>query len=222
MPKYIWNPCCRRSPQPELRIVIVYEHDGPSDRSLLQVPAGSEIWSAKRLGRRGIVRELAAWKPDLVYSHGVSDPGLEAQLQRLAPSVLMAHAYYGTCISGTKACSAPITAPCSRVFGMSCLLHYFPKRCGGRNPFTMLQLYRQQRCRLRLLFNYRAVLTLSEHMGHEFVRHGLDPARVVRLPHPGFAEPMPDESNRRNPREAGRPWRCYSWAAWNDSRAVTS
>ena len=54
---------------------------------------------------------LRAWRPDVVYMHGVADVALERALLDVAPSVLFAHSYYGTCISGTKTnCGTKIAA----------------------------------------------------------------------------------------------------------------
>jgi glycosyltransferase involved in cell wall biosynthesis len=108
---------------------------------------------------------------------------LERELLKIAPAVFFAHAYYGTCVSGSKAFSQPIPRPCSRLFGWQCLLHFYPKRCGGMNPLTMLALYRHQSERLLSLQNYRVVVTHSEYLRTEYIRHGIPAERVFLFPY---------------------------------------
>jgi glycosyltransferase involved in cell wall biosynthesis len=109
--------------------------------------------------------------------------------------MLTAHSYYGTCISGGKTTCLPSTTPCSRVFGPACLVHFYPRRCGGLNPLTLARDYRRQMARLDLLHRYDRIVTLSAHMRRECLRHGLDPERVHHLPQyvpspePGAARP---------------------------------
>ena len=173
-------------------LALICDRDGPIARPPLALPEGTPLWLVERQGVRETIRQLRQWRPNVIYCHGTESTELESLALKAAPAVLMAHTYYGTCISGTKTCRRPITTPCHRHFGASCLLHYFPRRCGGRNPVTMARLYLRQRRRLRLLREYHAVLTLSASMRQEFLRHGLKPNRVVKLPAPGFDhEPPP-------------------------------
>ena len=123
-----------------------------------------------------------AWMPDAVIVNGLHDSALESRLLTGMPSVFVAHNFYGTCISGTKSWAAPVARPCHRVFGAACLLHYFPHRCGGLSPVTMARLYGRERDRLRHIRAAPAVVTLSAFMREEYLRHGLDPARVTTLP----------------------------------------
>jgi glycosyltransferase involved in cell wall biosynthesis len=122
--------------------------------------------------------KLRAWRPDLVYVHGLQDPAIERQLLHIAPAVCFAHNYYGTCISGGKTFQNPTTTPCDRVFGGACLLQYYPRHCGGWNPLTMVREFRRQADRLALLAEYKAIVTLSSHMQREYERHGLNTTRV--------------------------------------------
>ena len=162
-------------------VAFLSEVDAPVSRERIMLPPGAPAWCAAELGEEHTHRALRDWRPDLIYVHKVADPRFEAKLQRVAPAVFFAHDYYGTCISGLKTFKSPRVTPCSRQFGWQCLLHYFPHRCGGWSPATMLRLYRLQSRRLELLRNYEAVLTHSEHMKAEYIKHGLDPARVFNL-----------------------------------------
>jgi len=128
-------------------------------------------------------------RPDVVFLHGLTDPTLEARLAGAAPLVIFLHAYDGTCVSGTKTHSLPAPHACSRALGPGCLVRYFPLRCGGWSPLTMVRSYGRQRERQALLRSCAAVTTLSEHMRREAVAQGVEAERVVHLP--AFALPVP-------------------------------
>jgi glycosyltransferase involved in cell wall biosynthesis len=105
----------------------------------------------------------------------------------LAPSVFFAHDYNGTCISGSKSFKYPVVEPCDRRFGPACLAHYYPRRCGGLSPVTMFRLYGVQRRRLENLRRYDAIVTHSDHMLAELIKHGLSPQRAYNFPY--FVQP---------------------------------
>jgi glycosyltransferase involved in cell wall biosynthesis len=135
------------------------------------------------VGARRSFAELRSWRPDVVYSHKVEDPKLEAETLCVAPSVYFAHDYQGMCISGTKTFKFPVVKPCGRSFGRKCLAHYYPHRCGGLSPLTMMKLYRLQIERRELLHRYHAIVTHSEHMLAELIKHGLSAQQAYRFPY---------------------------------------
>lgn len=159
------------------------EVDAPENRERIATPQGVPSWCVGELGEESALAKLREWKPDLLYVHKVAEPRIEVKLLQFAPSVFFAHDYYGTCISGLKTNKSPQVMPCSRRFGWRCLLHYYPHRCGGWNPATMLKLYKMQSERLGNLSNYNAVVTLSEHLKTEYIRHGIDASRTYNLNH---------------------------------------
>jgi glycosyltransferase involved in cell wall biosynthesis len=161
-----------------------HEVDQPADREVMRFAADVPVWSATALGTTEALSALKAWRPDVLYAHGLLDPQLEARTLEVAPAAFFAHAYYGVCISGSKAFSVPARLPCSRPFGPGCLLHFYPRRCGGLNPVTMGVEYARQRARLRLLRRYRAILTHSEHMQREYERY---PGLEHRIHHSWYA-----------------------------------
>lgn len=122
------------------------------------------------------------WRPDVVYSQGLADDGLETQLANAIPTVRFAHGYSGTCISGTKCFSNAGYKTCRRTLGPACLACYFPLGCGGTNPFTMLTLYWTQLRRRREFARFRALLVASRHMAEEYRRNGVDTDRLHLLP----------------------------------------
>ncbi len=91
------------------------------------------------------LREVAAWRPDVVYCQGHTGMALDEALLNAFPCVRFAHDYQGTCISGQKCHGLPTLRPCGRVLGPSCLGLYLPRRCGGLNPLTMFRQYALQR-----------------------------------------------------------------------------
>jgi glycosyltransferase involved in cell wall biosynthesis len=165
------------------QIAFYSEFDAPPSAPLIRLPDRAPLWCASELGARQALAALEQWRPDVIYVHGMYLRSA-APVVEIAPVVLFAHGYYGTCISGNKMFAAPRPRPCARRFGLRCFVHYYPHRCGGLNPIRMLIDYRSQAARLGLMRRYAAILTASDHMRAEFVRHGLSPERVhtVRPP----------------------------------------
>jgi glycosyltransferase involved in cell wall biosynthesis len=150
----------------------------------------------------GAAREVRDWRPDVIFSHGLEDPAVEAAVLAVAPAVHVQHAYHGTCISGTKTMAWPGVTPCARALGPGCLAKYFPRRCGGSSPITMTSLYRTQTTRLGMLRSVAAVMTLSYHMAEELQRNGV-PAERIRVV-PPFVQPSPVVRAPRRPHEAAK------------------
>jgi glycosyltransferase involved in cell wall biosynthesis len=151
-------------------------------RDLIVLPAGTERWCLAE-GPDGALDAFRRWRPQLIFAHGLRSPAFETALLDIAPGVFYAHGYYGACISGSKTLAFPSIRPCTRRFGPACIACYFPRRCGGLSPLTMVRQYEQQTARLRLLSRYCAVLVASEHMRREFAQYGIAaPVRVVPLP----------------------------------------
>ncbi len=167
----------------------------------LQIPQ----WSVAHRGFQAVMDELRNWKPDVVLLQGPGESAFADRVAETFPTVFRAENYFGTCISGTKTTCWPTPKPCSRIFGPACLLHYFPRRCGGLNPLTMLRLYLRQRHNNHVLRKCRAILTLSEHMQQEFLRHGIPAERVFRLPFPVAEAVLPCQE--RPHRSDGEPFR---------------
>ncbi len=160
-------------------VSFCYELDFPCDRRPVELPHEAPAWSLPGLGRDRTLTAIRQWRPDVIYSQDLADVEFESELLKIAPNVFFAHAYSGTCISGSKTLTRPIPTPCHREFGWQCTLQFYPNRCGGMNPLTMMNLFRNQRYRLELLHKYRAVITHSEYMRAEYIRHGIPASRVL-------------------------------------------
>ena len=190
-------------------VALWHEVNTPLEYDLIPLPAAAPSWSVADLGLEPALASLASWCPHLLYSHGMLDPDIERRTLDIAPAVFFAHNYYGTCISGAKTFKNPVITPCDRRFGWQCLAQYYPRRCGGWNPVTMVRLYRQQRDRLDLLSRYRAIVTHSEHMQNEYVNHGLAASRVFNVKYGSDLERADESHGSAAMRvdDESRPWR---------------
>lgn len=160
-------------------IQLWHDHDPPENAELL--PISMPTHSLARLGLQEAHQRMLAWQPEVIFDNGVENTDWEGSFQNIAPVVHFAHAYTGTCISGSKSWRFPVHRPCARPLGAACLLHYFPHRCGGLSPATMLRQYRVQARRLRNMRGFSSIVTASEHMRREFLNHGFPHDRVVRV-----------------------------------------
>lgn len=162
-------------------VALWHEVDSPSDHPVLPIPERAPVWSIANLGLEVAVDELRKWRPDLLYAHGLLEPSVEGEALAVAPAVFFAHDYYGTCINGQKTLTRPVVTPCDRTFGWQCMAEYYPKRCGGLSPVTMVRQFRKQQDRLQLLARYAAIVTHSDHMQQEYVKHGFPETRVFNV-----------------------------------------
>jgi glycosyltransferase involved in cell wall biosynthesis len=155
------------------------------------------------MGTRAALEAVREWSPDTLYVHGLASVQLEHALLDRFPVVLFAHNYYGTCATGTKRHTRPRIKHCERHLGPACLPINYLRGCGARRPAALLEIYRLQRARLANLPRYAAVCVASEHMRHEYRRHGVRPGRlhVIRLPPGNIAgssePPMPPAPSGR-------------------------
>ncbi len=164
------------------------------------------MWAAQELGTARALEELAGWGADVVYAHGHLGLELMRGLPGVAPVAFYAHGYYGTCITGAKSFKFPVARSCTKSLGPACLLHYYPHRCGGLNPYVMWKLYREEMARREALRQFRLVLTASAHMHAEYLRHGFHPSMVRTVPYPvvncGKSGELAWEKPRASSREA--------------------
>ena len=170
-------------------LAFFHEVDEPASRSLIPLPEGTPHWCVATMGEAKALQALCDWKPDVVYVHIIESRALDAKLLRVAPSVFDAHAFYGTCVGGTKCFKFPEPVPCTRTFGVGCLINYYPRRCGGLSPVTMVRRFRNELAKHSLLPQYSAVITHSEFMRAEYIKHGVRPERAFNIS-AGLFDPM--------------------------------
>jgi len=168
-------------------VALLHEYEAAAGSPTLDGGADVPRWCVSALGADKAAEKVRAWRPDLVFVHGLESPALEALLIEDRPSALFTHGYYGTCGTGSKRFAFPAMRPCSRRFGAACLAIHYPRRCGGLSPATMLTDFRRQARRHALLTRYGAVITASEHMRTEMVRHGVAAGRAHSVPMPACA-----------------------------------
>lgn len=192
-------------------VAFAHEVDLPAARERISLPPGTPTWDMSVLGRKHTLERMRSWKPELIYAHGLLNTKFESGFLDIAPALYFAHNYYGTCISGLKTFQFPIVQPCSRRFGSACLLHYFPRRCGGRNPLTMFRLFFRESKRLANFSRYKGIITHSSHMREEYLRQGLPQDRVHSFLHE--ISPWPESARTVNTQMASQATRSRE-ATW--------
>ena len=179
-------------------LALLHEH--PASPGTLTIDAQTpdiEHWCAAG-DPDSALRHADDWRPDVTYAQGLISSRLERALARRFPTVLFAHAYLGTCATGTKRHAVPNIAMCTRRFGPACLVLNYVRRCGGLDPLTLARLYRREADRGRLLQEVRAVVVASTHMMSEFRRHGVPAERLHTIPLPtGLLTPDKDPPRPR-------------------------
>ena len=146
---------------------------------------------------------VAAWRPDVCFSHNMDRLEVDRALARRWPIVKFMHGYLGTCIGGQKRHGFPSPVPCDRVFGAACLALYGPRHCGELALAKFVGQYRWARAQQTLFAEYGAIVVASDHMKREFVRHGVAEARI----HVNPLFPTHDE-----PRDSAAPDRVQTVA----------
>jgi glycosyltransferase involved in cell wall biosynthesis len=145
-------------------------------------PPDVPTWGLAGSDRGSVFRAVEAWAPEVVFSHGMASPADEGAVLDRFPTVLFAHGHQATCVSGSRTHAFPTLRPCDKKFGPGCLVHYFPRRCGGLNPVTMLRLYRRASRRSAALSRYAAVVVASRYMADEYRAHGVPDDRLCLAP----------------------------------------
>ena len=153
-------------------------HEGPTRLQFEAVPQ----FSVEDDGFEQVLREIAAWEPDVCFSHNMGPLAVDEALVERWPVVKMMHGFFGTCISSHKAHSFPQVVPCTRVFGPSCLALYVPRCCGPLRPLKVAASLRWNTRQRDLLDRYTAVVVASRYMQGEYIQHGLPADRVVTAP----------------------------------------
>lgn len=165
-------------------VALWHEASLPEGRAPIAVPPG--------VAKARLDGSLPEWKPDVVLLNGLHDAGSEARIIAAVPTVVVAHNPNHTCISGLKTWAFPVAQPCHRRLGWPCLLHYFPHRCGGLSPATMVRLYTRKQALLAINARAQALVTYSAFMRDEYLRHGFEPDRVHHIPYgPGGGDSGP-------------------------------
>jgi glycosyltransferase involved in cell wall biosynthesis len=157
-----------------------------ASRSIESDVADVNSWTLPELGLDRWLRHLEAFKPDVAYVHGISNPDIEAALARRFNAIFYAHAYHGACATGTRRHTRPRLRVCERRFGAQCLVANFALGCGARRPDTLYRLYRDQARRARLLHAYRALAVGSAYVKETYLRQGIREGSIHILAYPSL------------------------------------
>ena len=161
-------------------VSLWHETSDPEDRAPIRFAENTPTWDARRLGLGVSLEALRQWKPEVIFCQGMLRPSMEALTQTIAPSIFFAHNYHGLCINGGRTLHRPVVQVCPHRFGAKCLFRYYPQRCGGLNPFKLLEDYQTNAKRLETLAGYSAVISHSDWITAEYKRHGIA-CRQVRF-----------------------------------------
>jgi glycosyltransferase involved in cell wall biosynthesis len=146
-------------------------------------------WDLQTLPRAAFLDELAGFRPDVVFLQGSSDETLDLELSRRFPTLLFAHAFYGTCATGWRVHRIPERQVCTRRFGPACLPLNYLRGCGVRNPKGLLSSYASQRGRAEVLRGLLGMVVASEYMRQIFTDHDVPVANVHVIPYPTEVAP---------------------------------
>ncbi len=160
-----------------------FETEGTHQPLILDHADAVESWRASD-DLAAALAALRAWRPDVIFTHGMSDVALERTLLEWRRRCSSPTDYHGTCISGTKTVASARRPAAARArSGPRACCRYYPRRCGGWSPLTMVRRYDVQRARLELLGAYARIVVASRHMAEEYARHGFaSKMSVVGLP----------------------------------------
>lgn len=148
--------------------------DEPQDRAAIAHGSSTPLFHS--------MPEAQEWQPTVFMANGRIPESWETELCELYPGIYFIHNFYGTCISGLKRHQKPHVEACDRTLGPVCLALYLPRSCGGMNPLTMITLYGKEKAQQRRLHGYRQLVTHSERMREEYLRHGFAPEDVKVIP----------------------------------------
>ena len=157
------------------------ETDAPRAARPIALATDASLWCATELGASRALESMRRWRPEVIYSQGLVDPEMEARALAMAPSIVFAHDYRSICVSGSKTFSFPGSTPCTRHLGTGCAVNFYPRRCGGLSPLSLLADFNAASRRLAILRTVGAVLVASEYVRVEYLRNGLSPEAVRRV-----------------------------------------
>jgi glycosyltransferase involved in cell wall biosynthesis len=133
-------------------------------------------------GLEDVFSALAAWRPDVAFSHNMGPLAVDRQLLARWPVVKMLHGYFGTCVSGLKMHAFPAPCACERAFGPACVALYVPRRCGALSAGALVKGYRWALEQRALFDRYASAVVASQHMRDEMARNGLRDEQLEVVP----------------------------------------
>ena len=155
-------------------VYAVFDLQGTDGRSMVSTPVGVRVLTVANDGLDSTVRSINAIDGAVVFANSLDSPLFRRGPGIKRPVAYYAHDYVASCISGTRVHRLPSSHPCERRFGAACLVQYFPRRCGGLNPLTMLRSYQRESRNRRMLRDFDLVVANSDSVAGELRREGID------------------------------------------------
>ncbi|MBK6315597.1 MAG: glycosyltransferase family 4 protein [Blastocatellia bacterium] len=154
-------------------VFVVFDVSHKPGTPSIAVPKGVPAYHLQSAGLESVIEELNAIDGAVVLANSL-DSMLYTVGRRIRHAIAFyAHTYVGSCITGMRINRLPSPSPCEREFGPAWLLNYFPRRCGGLSPLTMIRSYRQQVERRRTLPHVDLVIANSDAVARQFSTAGV-------------------------------------------------
>lgn len=125
-------------------VTAVFDRAPQPGRPRLAVPPRVQSHTVEKDGLESTIRAINSIDNAVVLANSIDSNLFDAEWRIERPVAYYAHTYVASCINGLRINRRPEMRPCNQVFGPACLIRYFPRRCGGRSPITMLTAYRQE------------------------------------------------------------------------------
>jgi len=154
-------------------VVVVFDVPRRPDLPVVAVPDGVPTYFLEPSGLDSVVQALNGYDEAVVLANSLDSKLYAAERRIRHPIAFYAHTYVGSCITGMRINRWPSPSPCHRDFGPACLIHYFPRRCGGLSPLTMIRSYRLQVERRRTFPGVDLVIANSDAVARQFSTAGV-------------------------------------------------
>ena len=66
-------------------VAFWHEVDEPKAAGQIAVPQTAPTWCVSELSEGEALKGLRNWAPDVIYAHGLTNPGLESEVLKIAP-----------------------------------------------------------------------------------------------------------------------------------------
>lgn len=165
-------------------VAAVFDLDRSTNGPNVTVPAGVATLFVESEGRDAVIRAINAMDGAVVFANSIESTLVQGERAIRHPIAFYTHTFVASCINGMRLNRKPVPAPCEKVFGPACLLHYFPRRCGGLSPLTMIASYRRQYEDRRFLSHVDLVVANSDAVARQFEHVGID----AKILHPAIVD----------------------------------
>lgn len=123
----------------------------------------------------------------LLNVHGISDPSLIKGLFDILPVIRFLHEPRVFC-PGTQKFWRFSEQPCTKPFGMHCLIHAYTEGCCNRHPKRLIPAYKNTQFELTdAKDRYKRMIVMSEYMKNEAILAGIEENKLFVNPY--FVEP---------------------------------